>query len=69
MFIGHYKSVQTKSEFYSTPRLDLNFSTQVEYKGERYLLSRTVQVNSNSHLERIVSSVKNHGVECNVKID
>ena len=43
MFIAHYKSVNTSEEFYSTEKKDLNFPTQVEYKGSNYLLTKTIQ--------------------------
>jgi hypothetical protein len=69
MFIAHYKNTKSSKEFYSDTKEDLNFPTQVVYKGERYLLYRTIQVSSSSQFERILSSTKDQGVECNVKID
>ena len=47
MFIGYYKSVSSSKEFYSAKREDLNFPMQVEYKGDRYLLNKTIQVSNN----------------------
>lgn len=69
MFIGFYKSVNSKKEFYSTIREELNFPTQVEYKKERFLLSKTIQVSSLNHLKRIQESAKNYDIEFDVKLD
>ena len=59
MFIGYYKSVTSSKEFYSEKRKDLNFPIQVEYKGDRYLLNKTIQVSSNSH-ENNINKNENH---------
>lgn len=69
MFIGHYKAVNKTSEFYSEPREDLQFPTQVVYDGNRYLLSRTVQLASKATEKRFYSSLKDSGITSNVKID
>jgi hypothetical protein len=69
MFIAHYKNTKSSKEFYSDTRDNLNFPTQVVYKGERYLLNRTIQVSSQNQFKRILSTVENQGVEYNVKID
>ena len=39
-FIGHYKSVNSPEEFYSAPRQQLDFPTQVRRKSKNYLLFR-----------------------------
>jgi hypothetical protein len=69
MFIGYYKSVTSSKEFYSEKRKDLNFPIQVEYKGDRYLLSKTIQVSSNSHENNIINTAKKYGIEYDIRID
>jgi hypothetical protein len=69
MFIGHYKSVSSKSEFYSDGRSELNFPTQVEYKKERYLLTRTIQVSSKNQMKKIQETAKSYDIEFNVRLD
>lgn len=68
MFIGYYKSVNSSNEFYSEKKEDLNFPTQVEYKGIRYLLNKTIQVSSTTE-KNVVETAKRLGIEFNVKIN
>jgi len=68
MFIGYYKSVNSSNEFYSEKKQDLNFPTQVEYKGIRYLLNKTIQVSSTTE-KKVIETAKRLGVEFNVKIN
>jgi hypothetical protein len=69
MFIGYYKSVSTSREFYSSKREDLNFPIQVEYNGDRYLLTRTIQVSSKSQEKNIKTAAENYGIEYDVRIE
>jgi len=68
MFIGYYKSVNSSNEFYSEKKEDLDFPTQVEYKGVRYLLNKTIQVSSTTE-KNVVETAKRLGIEFNVKIN
>lgn len=68
MFIGHYKAVNKTGEFYSVPREDLQFPTQVEYNGSRYLLSRTVQLSTKATENRFFQSIKENGIPHNIEI-
>lgn len=69
MFIGYYKSVGSSKEFYSEKRKDLNFPIQVEYKGDRYLLNKTIQISSKSHEKNIIDTAKKYGIEYDIRID
>jgi hypothetical protein len=69
MFIGHYKAVNKTAEFYSVPRDDLQFPTQVIYGGERYLLGRTVQLATKATEKRFYASVKDADIPFDIKID
>lgn len=68
MFIGHYKAVNKTAEFYSEPRDDLQFPTQVQYGNDRYLLLRTVQLSTKATEKRFYDSVKENDIPYNVKI-
>jgi len=68
MFIGYYKSVNSSNEFYSEIKKDLNFPTQVEYKGIRYLLNKTIQVSSTTE-KKVIETAQRLGIEFNVKIN
>lgn len=68
MFIGYYKSVNSNKEFYSAPRGDLNFPTQVEYKDERYLLNKTIQIYGDN-IKRLIKLARDQNVDFNVELD
>jgi len=68
MYIAHYKSVQTKEEFYSEKREDLNFPMQVELSGQRFLLNSTYIASSPSQEENVVKVAKKYNIKYNVKI-
>jgi hypothetical protein len=68
MFIGYYKSVNSLSEFYSEIREDLNFPAQVELKGERYILGKTIQLSSMSHYDKVVEAAKRYGITYGIKV-
>jgi hypothetical protein len=68
MFIGYYKSVSSSKEFYSKKREDLNFPMQVEYKGNRYLLTKTIQVSPRNE-ELLKEAAEKFGIEYDVRID
>jgi hypothetical protein len=68
MFIGYYKSVSSAKEFYSEKRNDLNFPMQIEYQGDRYLLSKTIQVTPKSE-KNLIDTAKRYGIDYDVGID
>lgn len=68
MFIAHYKSVNASEEFYSTEKKDLNFPTQVEYKGSNYLLTKTIQISS-SLKKNLIEVAKRFNIDYDVKVD
>lgn len=69
MFIGYYKSVNTSKEFYSQKKEDLNFPIQVEYQGDRYLLSKTIQVSSRTQENNIKNTAKSYGIEYDIRVE
>lgn len=69
MFIGYYKSVNTSKEFYSQKKEDLNFPIQVEYQGDRYLLSKTIQVSSLTQENNIKNAAKSYGIEYDIRVE
>ncbi len=69
MFIGHYKNVNKVDEFYSEKREGLNFPSQVEYKGNRYLLVNTYFASSKSQEDNIKNRAKELNILVDVKID
>lgn len=69
MYIAHYKSVAQAKEFYSEIRKSLDFPTQVEISGERFLLYSTYTVPSSSVYKRILERADQLGIEKDVKIN
>lgn len=69
MYIGHYKSVNSTNEFFSSKRKDLNFPTQVEYKGSRYLLHATHIAATKSQENNMKTRAKELKIPFNVKLD
>lgn len=69
MYIGHYKGVLSSNEFYSNSRNQLNFPTQVELSGERYILFRTLHVSSVSQRKSFLEMVKKYDIRHDVVID
>lgn len=68
MYIAHYKSVQTKEEFYSEKKENLSFPMQVELAGQRYLLQSTYMASSPSQEKNIIEMAKRYNIKYNVKI-
>lgn len=68
MFIGHYKSVNSPEEFFSSIRESLDFPTQVEFNGKRYLLNATHHADTKSQLANIESYAKSNGISCGVNV-
>lgn len=68
MYIAHYKSVQTKEEFYSERRESLNFPTQVEFSGQRFSLYTTYLASSPSQQKNLERTAEKYGIKFNVKI-
>lgn len=69
MFIGMYKSVNSPKEFLSEQRNTLDFPTQITRNSERFMLHKTMQVSSKTHLSKIFESAKNNGIEYDIKVD
>jgi hypothetical protein len=68
MYIANYKSVQTSEEFYSEKRDSLDFPTQVELSGQRYLLRATYLAGSLSQENNIIETAKRYDIRYNIKI-
>lgn len=69
MFVGHYKSVLTSEEFYSKKRESLDFPTQVEFNGTRYLLKTTYIASTELQENNIINTAKKYGIKHNVEIE
>lgn len=69
MYVAHYKSVHSASEFFSSKRKTLDFPTQVEHKGDRYLLHATHIVATKTQESNIKSRAKELGISFGVKLD
>lgn len=69
MYIGHYKAVKSNQEFFSMIRNGLDFPTQAEYKGERYLLQTTYSVPSKSMQTRITNRADELGIPRDIDVD
>jgi len=68
MFIGHYKSVNSPKEFYSEKRNSLDFPTQVEFMGERYLLNSTIQIATSKQQKGLYEVAKKNNINTDVKV-
>lgn len=69
MFIGYYKNISSSKEFYSCKKDDLYFPIQVEFNGDRYLLTKTIQVSTKSQEQNLINTAKKYGIEYDVRID
>jgi len=69
MYIGHYKAVTTKDEFYSKTRQNLDFPMQVELSGVRYLLYSTYIASSPSQQNNIKQTAKKFNIKFDVEIE
>ena len=69
MYIGHYKSVNSSQEFFSSVRKGLDFPTQVEYKGDRYLLQTTYSAASASMQKSITARADELGIPRDINVD
>lgn len=68
MYIAHYKSVNSSKEFYSKTKDNLNFPTQVEMGGERYMLNATYVASAPSIQKRIEDRAKQLNIPYDVEI-
>ena len=68
MFIGHYKSVNSPKEFYSEKRNSLDFPTQVELMGERYLLNSIIQIATSKQQKGLYEVAKKNNINTDVKV-
>lgn len=69
MYIAHYKSVNQAKEFYSKSRQTLDFPTQVQMDGDRYLLYTTYTIPSKSVHKRVLERADELGIKKDVSID
>lgn len=69
MYIAHYKSVNSATEFYSKVRDTLDYPTQIEYKKERYTLNSTFIINGQTQLKNFKNRIKSLGIEIDVNVD
>ncbi len=69
MYIGHYKAVNSSQEFFSSVRKSLDFPTQVEYKGERYLLQTTYSAAAKSMQDNVYSRAEALGIPKDINVD
>jgi len=69
MYIGHYKSVTSNLEFYSSLKDDLSFPAQVVYEGQRYLLQYTYIVSSKSIHKKITDRATELGIPKDIAVD
>ena len=69
MYIAHYKSVNSATEFYSGVRDTLDYPTQIEYKKERYTLNSTFMINGQTQLKNFKNRIKSLGIEIDVNVD
>lgn len=68
MYVGHYKSVVSSKEFYSSMRDSLDFPAQVEVESERYLLNTTYAVPSKSMLDNIYKRADDLGIPKDIPV-
>lgn len=68
MYIGHYKAVASANEFFSEPRKELDFPTQIEYKKQRYSLFATHIVSTDSQLKNLKKRAQELNIKSNIKI-
>jgi len=69
MYIGHYKSVSSSKEFFSSKRKELDFPTQVEYKGERYSIFATHMASTKKQEQNIKNRSKELSIPFGIKVD
>ena len=68
MFIGQYKSVNSPDELFSLKRDSLDFPTQIEYNGQRYLLTTTHFADSPSREKRLKEYAKKNSIIFDISI-
>jgi hypothetical protein len=68
MYIGHYKSIKSPKEFFSQPRQNLDFPTQITYKKEQYSLFAAHTVSSESQIKNLTNRAKQLNIKYNVLI-
>lgn len=69
MYIAHYKSVNSAEEFFSSKRKSLDFPTQIEYKGRRYLLHATHLASTNKQVTNMKNRAKELNIPFGIKLD
>jgi len=69
LYIAHYKSVSSATEFYSKVRDTLDYPTQVEHNKERYMLNFTYIINGQTQLKNFKDRIKSLGIEIDVNVD
>lgn len=69
MYIGYYKAVNKSKEFYSKKRINLDFPSQVEYMGEKYLLVTTHIATSKAQENNIEKRATELKIPYSIEID
>jgi len=67
-FIGHYKCVDSPDQFYSIPRQELDFPTQVIKNNKSYLLFTTIQVSTSSQENKLHELAKQKNITMGVVV-
>jgi hypothetical protein len=69
MYIAHYKSVNSKNEFYAKGRETLDYPTQVQHNKERYMLYTTYTIPGKTQLKNLKDRLKTLGIPSDVDVD
>jgi hypothetical protein len=69
LYIAHYKSVNSATEFYSKARETLDYPTQIEHEKERYTLNSTYIMNGQTQLKNFKERIKSLGIQIDVNVD
>lgn len=69
MYIAHYKSVNSSTEFYSMPRDTLDYPTQIKKDKERYTLSSTYIISGPTQLKNFKDRLSSLGIEIEVDLN
>lgn len=69
MYIGHYKSVNSATEFYAKPRNTLDYPTQIQRNKERYMLYSTYTIPGPTQLKNLKDRLTNLGIEMDVDVE
>lgn len=69
IYIGHYKSVNSASEFYSKARATLDYPAQVERDKERYTLYATYIIPNPTQLKNFKNRLNILSIDTDVDLE